>query len=130
MSTFSDQWCAKCGDARRAPSHAYCRRCRNEYQNGYRRYRYKTELAYRQKARAANRSRLYGVSEDRHTELWAQQGGVCAICLLDDEAKGLGVDHDHETGAVRGLLCQNCNGAIGMLRERQDLLVRAGEYLQ
>ena len=45
--------------------------------------------------------------------MFAVQGGVCAIC---EEAPASHVDHDHETGRVRGLLCFNCNGALGQFR--------------
>jgi hypothetical protein len=121
--------CAKCQDEPRAPSHAYCRSCRNGYQNEYRRRRYRSEPDYRRKSRAAGRKALYGITEDEYAELWAQQGGVCAICLLDDNKRELHVDHDHETGEVRGLLCANCNGALGMFREKPSLMERAIAYV-
>ena len=129
VTVYKTPWCAKCQDRPRAPSSAYCRECRNEYQSAYKRRRYAPDLAYRARAVSYVRKKLYGISEERYTELWAQQGGVCAICLQDDEAKGLGVDHDHETGEVRGLLCTNCNTALGLLRDRPFLLSRAKEYL-
>lgn len=56
----------------------------------------------------------------------AAQGGLCAICR---EAPATHVDHDHATGKVRGLLCFNCNGALGQFRDRQDLMLRAVVYL-
>jgi hypothetical protein len=126
---YNDGWCAKCGDAPRINKSCYCRVCWNAYQNEYKKRLYRTNPVYRGKAMARNRQRLYGMSEDRYTELWAQQGGVCAICLQADEKKGLGVDHNHETGAIRGLLCPQCNGAIGMLQERPDLMQRAVDYI-
>ena len=57
----------------------------------------------------------------------AEQGGVCAICR---EAPAEHVDHDHATERVRGLLCFNCNGALGQFRDRPDLMLRAIMYLQ
>jgi hypothetical protein len=126
---YNDGWCAKCADAPRAGKSAYCRDCWNAYQREYKKRLYRTNHVYRAKAITKNRERLYGLTEDRYTELWAQQGGVCAICLQEGETRGLGVDHDHETGAVRGLLCGSCNRAIGMLQERADLMQRATEYL-
>lgn len=60
----------------------------------------------------------------------AIQGGVCAICRKECKSgRELAVDHDHETGAVRSLLCMNCNRAIGWLQDDPDLLMAATEYL-
>jgi hypothetical protein len=57
----------------------------------------------------------------------AEQGGMCAICR---EAPAEHVDHDHVTRRVRGLLCFNCNGALGQFRDRTDLMLRAVAYLR
>jgi recombination endonuclease VII len=59
--------------------------------------------------------------------MFAEQSGGCAICR---EAKAEHVDHDHATGRVRGLLCFNCNGALGQFRDRTDLMLPAVEYTQ
>ncbi len=55
-----------------------------------------------------------------------EQGGVCAICLT---GKPEHVDHDHRTGKVRGILCFNCNGGLGQMRDRVDVLLAAVDYL-
>ena len=60
-------------------------------------------------------------------ELVVQQGGVCAICGRPDPEH---VDHDHETGAVRGILCFNCNGGLGQFRDSIDSLLTAASYLE
>jgi hypothetical protein len=79
--------------------------------------------------------RKYGVNEQSYFSLWNQQNGVCAICGNEETArykgtlKMLAVDHDHETGVIRGLLCQECNTGIGKFRHDQDLLVKASEYV-
>jgi hypothetical protein len=57
----------------------------------------------------------------------AEQDGLCAICR---EAPADQVDHDHVTNRVRGLLCFNCNGALGQFRDRTELMVRAVAYLR
>lgn len=61
------------------------------------------------------------------------QGGVCAICKGPEtkpNAKYLAVDHDHATGAVRGLLCNNCNRAIGLLGDDAERLIAGADYLR
>ena len=54
---------------------------------------------------------LPGAKETRD-RLLAEQGGVCAICGNPPKTRGLSIDHDHKTGAVRGLLCFRCNRAL------------------
>lgn len=79
----------------------------------------------------------YGITEADYDRLLAEQGGVCAICGLDEPASHgrtgtqfrLSVDHCHETGAIRGILCQKCNRAIGLLGDDPELLTRAIQYL-
>ena len=56
------------------------------------------------------------------------QGGVCAICH-DDRSYNLNVDHDHEGGMVRGLLCRRCNRILMYATDRRDIFLRAAEYL-
>ncbi len=61
------------------------------------------------------------------------QGGVCQICKSTKPSYAhlnvFDVDHDHKTGKVRGLLCNNCNKALGLLQDRVDLCFAAAEYL-
>jgi hypothetical protein len=79
----------------------------------------------------------YGLTPEQYQDMLAAQGGVCAICGLDEpNAHGrtgtqfrLSVDHCHDTGRVRGLLCQKCNRAIGLLGDNVDLLRKAIAYL-
>lgn len=77
----------------------------------------------------------YGMTGEEYQLLLEQQGGVCAICGLpervkkrDGKPRRLGVDHDHDTGLIRGLLCHFCNSCIGMLTEKQ--LEQAVVYLR
>lgn len=62
----------------------------------------------------------------QYAELVAAQNGRCSICDLERE---LVVDHDHETGAVRGLLCEPCNKALGFLEDSTERLASAILYL-
>jgi hypothetical protein len=53
--------------------------------------------------------KTYGLTGDGYAQLLAAQGGKCAICRARPKSKRLAVDHDHKSGAVRGLLCSRCN---------------------
>jgi Recombination endonuclease VII len=82
--------------------------------------------------RSSNLMRLYGLTLDQYDALVAQQDGVCAICgepPTKGRGKRLTVDHDHQTGEIRGLLCGLCNVGLGYLREDPKLLERAKAYL-
>lgn len=80
--------------------------------------------------RIYNQCKNYGLTPEEHTKLVAP--GICAVCRSDgsEQVKGLHIDHDHITGRVRGLLCQNCNLILGHL-ERIGLtnLPKLIEYL-
>jgi hypothetical protein len=61
------------------------------------------------KTHAATIAKTYGITGDEYEALLRAQGGRCAICRARPKSKRLAVDHDHKTGAVRGLLCSRCN---------------------
>ena len=73
--------------------------------------------------------RKYGLSMGELDFLRIVQGDRCAICGEADTS-GLHVDHHHDTGLIRGLLCGKCNKAIGLLREDPALFDSASSYLQ
>lgn len=70
----------------------------------------------------------YGLTDEQYQALWEAQGGLCAVCRR--RFQKLQIDHCHETGAVRGLLCGNCNFAIGRLGDTPAALMRAVNYLR
>ena len=76
--------------------------------------------------------RLYGITLDEHTQMYENQNGVCAICKNEGDGKWkkLCVDHDHETGRVRQLLCRNCNMVLGQVGDNINLLEEMIKYLQ
>lgn len=108
---------------------AYCGKCANEYQNEYRRRRYSEDDEYREKQKAIQRRRNYGISDELYAELLGRQDGLCALCGGSPSKRALHVDHDHKTGMVRGLLCHWCNTALGAFRDDPKILRRAIEYL-
>lgn len=79
-----------------------------------------------------NNLKKYGLTEERYEELLARQLNGCAICFskfANKKHQKLFVDHNHENGKVRGLLCQDCNAGLGRFKENQELLTRAKMYL-
>lgn len=70
-----------------------------------------------------NRLKKYGITVETYNRMLKLQDGICAICLkkesvnINGKIKELSVDHNHTTGIVRQLLCDNCNKAIGFLKE-------------
>lgn len=74
--------------------------------------------------------RKYGITQDGYEQLLASQGGVCVICKSPPSGDRLmPVDHDHDTGAIRGILCHPCNIGLGMFRDNPETLAAAIEYL-
>jgi hypothetical protein len=74
------------------------------------------------------RCRRYGLTLEEYDELLQSQGNACAICK-GDIPKLPQIDHDHDTGKVRGVLCITCNTGLGAFRDDPDLLLAAREYL-
>lgn len=73
----------------------------------------------------------YGLSTEDYEALLVAQDGKCAICRDECETgRRLCVDHDHETGRVRGLLCVRCNALIGYARDDVRTLAAAAIYLR
>lgn len=95
------------------------------------------------KYRAANPERIkaiyrqsrYGLTDGAFKQMLDEQANTCAICDFVFSTEGgkvsaAHVDHCHISGDIRGLLCSNCNKAIGLLKDSPVLLERAAEYLQ
>lgn len=103
---------------------AYCRPCFNEYHNIVRN-------PYT--ARARQIKKKYGITIERYEKMVWDQEGLCAICGEDPKPvsnRKLVIDHDHATGIVRGLLCNDCNRGLGSFRDDPDCLRRAAEYIE
>lgn len=72
----------------------------------------------------------YGLSEEAWHELWDFYNGHCPICIKPFSSTRLPcVDHDHETGRIRGLLCTDCNYFLGEQHDKSAKLRRAADYL-
>jgi len=92
----------------------------------------------RQYKRTGDIRRAYGLSREAYASLAEGQGGVCAICQEPETmrpthgtgVRPLSIDHDHESGVVRGLLCAKCNMAIGLMLDDPYRLMQAAIYLE
>ncbi|MER5880613.1 MULTISPECIES: endonuclease VII domain-containing protein [unclassified Streptomyces] len=88
---------------------SYCRECRAE----------RNRISYFR--------RKYGLTPAELDAMVAEQRGICCICLT---APAEHVDHCHQTGRVRGVLCFSCNAALGQFKDRPDAIRRAATYLE
>lgn len=87
---------------------------------------------YSQRHRKYLLQKNYGISPAEYDALLKDQNYCCAICGTDKPTgrwKAFAVDHNHDTGAVRGLLCNECNRGMGLLKDDINLLRKAAEYL-
>jgi hypothetical protein len=71
----------------------------------------------------------FGITLEAYTQMLVAQGGVCAICGKEPGKRRLDVDHDHETGKIRGLLCNQCNQMLGYASDSITTLQNGIEYL-
>lgn len=107
----------------------------NQDRNGYVRARSKANEAHNRQKRT---KKIYGVDDFEFNRLMVEQKGLCAICeepetrakVGGDEARKLSIDHNHDTMAVRGLLCAQCNYALGQFGDSLKLLRKASAYMQ
>lgn len=102
-----------------------CKICRRAYQTNNR------------IARGARKNKdytlrsMYKITIEEYEAFLAAQNYMCKICLASECSTGrnFAVDHNHTTGRVRGLLCSNCNRAVGLLGDHLDNVLRLVDYL-
>ena len=79
----------------------------------------------------SKRRTRYGLSPNEFDRLTEAQGGGCAVCGSPESGeRNLSVDHNHETGEVRGILCRNCNTGLGCFGDSPELMLEAIAYLR
>lgn len=106
-----------------------------EYRETHKKERAERDAKNREKLAAYEKSyrmlRVYNLTVGEWQEMFNKQKGCCAICGKHQSELGvtLAIDHSHETGKVRGLLCGNCNNGLGRFEDNVMVLQNAIEYL-
>lgn len=116
---------------------SWCKVCRRKRDKGRRKSwkgRSKKSLSRRNRKRQLRRE--YGIKLADYERMYAAHEGVCAICgkaetrSLNGKVISLGVDHDHKTGEIRGLLCARCNTALAQMERIEGWEELARAYLE
>jgi hypothetical protein len=107
----------------RTKNHISCKTARDNYRN-------KPEV--KEKNRNRRLIQNYGMNNEDYEKLLELQHFCCAGCGThqNELEKKLNVDHDHKTGIVRGLLCGNCNRALGLIKDNLQTLIILHQYLE
>lgn len=134
----ADRKCCRCRISlpveQSGTKNAYCRPCEAELRRVSR-----GSFEDQSRVMDAYRFKKFGLSPEGYLAMLEKQQGLCAVCGKPETAKSrsagratkaLAVDHDHETGKIRGLLCQRCNTALGLLREDEGIVQSLLAYLR
>lgn len=147
LLTLSSKKCPCCGEIKPTMEfsrhknggkwgfHSYCKECRNKKRKQY--HLDNPEKCKRLK-RKSDLKKKYGLIPEDLERMLRDQDNKCAICGQEiflhgssvDKNKIARVDHNHETGKIRGLLCNDCNRGIGLLKDSPLLLANALKYLE
>lgn len=140
--------CSKCGitktiaDFHKSGSHkdglkCHCKECAikdaAEYNKKHSEHRRKYMRNYnkinREKIKYRQIKRVYGITKKEYLRKIAEQNNSCSICKTTFENTKVNVDHDHETGVVRDLLCLKCNNALGCINDDPKIAMKLIKYL-
>lgn len=106
-----------------------CKDCNRAYYNRVaREYFHANKEKISSKAIWYNRKSQFGLTREKYFEVLSSQNNACAICKKASDK--MRVDHNHETGKFRGLLCHKCNSGIGLLGDNVTIIKNAAEYLE
>jgi hypothetical protein len=98
-----------------------CKICKLEYDKSKAKHTYGKKL-----------ERTFGITITEYDQMLISQNNKCLLCERDRKSfnKNFAVDHCHTTGKVRGLLCQQCNVALGMFDDNPELIRKAANYVE
>lgn len=110
---------------------SYCNSCLQQDHKKWVSSNQETVKRYRAKDKWTLKKRCsrHGITPEEFWAMYEEQDGCCPICDEVVEAEDSAIDHNHETGQVRGILCKTCNRALGLLKDSPSNLSRAFDYL-
>lgn len=148
LLTLSSKRCNCCGEVKPTTEftrqkssygkwgfYSWCRECKNKKDKEF---RIDNPEKYKRKVRNSNLKKRYGLTFEDLERMLRDQDRKCVICGKElflhgasvDQAKIARVDHNHETGEIRGLLCDDCNTGLGKFRDNPEYLLKAASYLK
>lgn len=140
-ATITKKRCPRCGETKpagqfarssknRSGLYSYCRPCNSAAMRAW-------TKAHPERAKIAHDAsrmrRQFGLEAADYRRILDGQGGACAICRSHDRevpGRRLSIDHNHNTGTLRGLLCARCNRLLGSAEDSAELLEAAAAYLR
>lgn len=148
IEEVTEKVCRKCGETKRPEEfrtrkiklsgnrgfnvllRSYCKPCESRMHGMYCEKTPHLRAKRKQWNKEIQLRRKYGISVEQYELMVRRQNSVCAICSNPCNRYGrLCVDHDHATGKIRGLLCNNCNRALGLIHDSLEIAERFVEYL-
>lgn len=109
------------------PDYPRCKRCDKEAQA---KYKLESPQKFRLTAHKKRLKHSYNLEYTDYLRMCEEQNNLCKICGKDNKGWKLAVDHCHDTGNIRGLLCNTCNRAIGLFNDNAALLRKAADYIE
>jgi hypothetical protein len=125
QKTYNKQYRSEHSEELKAAARQRYKKRPKEYNQNY--YLKNRDLMLEQ--RRVKTLRTYGLTVDAYDDMLAAQDGVCAVCGQPPQKLRLAVDHDHDTGQVRALLCGECNRALGCIHDDPARLRALADYL-
>jgi coproporphyrinogen III oxidase len=108
-----------------------CKDCKNAAARKIRKEQPEKYAKYKKRANEYLKERRYGITQDQFNQMLVDQNNMCRICSNEFKStKDTHIDHCHNSSIVRGLLCNNCNMALGQFNDNLDIMENAIKYLQ
>lgn len=139
MTEISHKRCPDCGEVKpldefhnqakaKDGKYSYCKPCGRARRRAWEKANPERNAWH---TRSSHLKREYGITVEQYDEMLESQDGCCAICgTSEPRGTGFHVDHSHESGEIRGILCHHCNTSLGGFNDNPELLQAAIEYLE